>query len=76
MGIKILTDGAICMCPHGGQLKFIVTHKTADGADGEVLTLRDYGNALVAGCALPPNAGGPCMKVCYGTGPYRASHEG
>lgn len=63
MGIKILTDGAICMCPHGGQLKFIVTHKSADGADGEVLTLRDYGNAIVAGCGLPPIAGGPCMKV-------------
>ena len=31
--------------------------------DGEVLTLKDYGNALIAGCALPPNAGGPCMKV-------------
>ena len=41
----------------------IVTHKTADGADGEVLTLKDYGNALVSGCALPPNAGGPCLKV-------------
>ncbi len=63
MGIKILTDGATCMCPHGGQLQFIVTHKTADGADGEVLTLKDYGNALVSGCALPPNAGGPCLKV-------------
>ena len=63
MGIKILTDGAICMCPHGGKLQFIVTHKTADGADGEVLTLRDYGNAMVVGCTLVPPAGVPCMKV-------------
>ncbi len=63
MGIKILTDGAICMCPHGGQLQFIVTHKTADGADGEVLTLKDYGNTMIVGCGLVPPSGVPCTKV-------------
>ena len=67
--IKILTDSAICMCPHGGQLQFIVTHLKADGADGQVLTLQEYSNAMIVGCALPPVAGGPCMKVMIAQDP-------
>lgn len=59
MGVKILTDSAICMCPHSGKLEFIVTHKSADGADGQVLTLMEYSNSLVVGCKLYV----PCTKV-------------
>lgn len=63
MGIPVLSDSAICMCSHGGQLKFIVTHFKADGADSQVLTISDYSNAMIVGCVLPPIAGGPCLKV-------------
>lgn len=67
--IPVLSDRAICMCPHGGRLQFMVTHRMADGADGQVLTLPDYTSAMIVGCALPPVSGGPCMKVAFAQDP-------
>ena len=67
--IQVLSERAVCMCPHGGQLQFIVTHRSADGADGQLLTMPDYSQAMVVGCALPPMAGGPCMKVAFAQDP-------
>ena len=67
--IQVLSERAMCMCPHGGQLQFIVTHRSADGADGQLLTMPDYSQAMIVGCALPPTAGGPCMKVAFAQDP-------
>lgn len=67
--IPILTDSAICMCPHGGRLQFIVTHMKADGMDGKVLTLMEYSSAMIVGCANPPISGGPCLTVALAQDP-------
>jgi hypothetical protein len=67
--IRVLSERAVCMCPHGGRLQFIVTHRSADGADGQMLTMPDYSRAMVVGCVLPPIAGGPCMKVAFAQDP-------
>lgn len=63
--VQILGEGAICMCPHGGQLKFMPSHMKADGMDGQILTMQDYTNAMIIGCTMPPPPAGvsPCLKV-------------
>jgi hypothetical protein len=69
--IQILSDKAICMCPHGGQLQFMPTHMKADGMDGQALTMQDYTNAFIVGCAMPPPPAGvsPCLKVLLAIDP-------
>ena len=69
--IQILSDKAICMCPHGGQLQFMPTHMKADGMDGQALTIQDYTNAFIVGCAMPPPPAGisPCLTVLLAIDP-------
>ncbi len=68
---KFLGNSAICMCPHGGQLKFMVTQQSSDGMDGKNITMKDFQNATIVGCAMPPPPAGmsPCMKVLTAVDP-------
>ena len=66
---QVLTDSAICVCPHQGQLNFSVSQQSANGNDGKLLTLTDYKSAPIVGCTNPPPAGGPCTSVTMAQDP-------
>lgn len=61
MSAPLLTAASTLLCPHGGVVTFVPAQARllADGVP--VLTESSHG--VVAGCPLPGDQGGPCVRV-------------
>jgi uncharacterized Zn-binding protein involved in type VI secretion len=70
----ILHLGATILCTHAGQATPTVTEPRVTVSGQPVATIAS--TYLVAGCALPPNAGGPCVTAQYITSATRVTANG
>ncbi|HZT57818.1 MAG TPA: hypothetical protein VFA21_04245 [Pyrinomonadaceae bacterium] len=70
----LLHVGATVMCAHGGQAQPVVPNpRVLVSGQPTVTVASPY---VVAGCALPPNAGGPCLTAQYVTCATRVTSNG
>jgi hypothetical protein len=70
----LLHLGATVMCSHGGQAQpTAVQPRVTVGGQPIVTLAAPY---VVAGCALPSNAGGPCVTAQFVTGAVRVTSLG
>jgi len=70
----LLHVGATVMCAHGGQTQPTVPNpRVLVSGQPTVTVASPY---VVAGCALPPNAGGPCLTAQYVTCATRVTSNG
>ena len=58
---QLLTTGSTVLCAHGGQAS-ATSPEPRVKVGGEPVTVQPAPYS-VAGCALPPNAGGPCTTA-------------
>jgi len=65
----ILHVGATVQCAHGGQATPVTPFVRVQVGGQGITTLS--GLYTVAGCALPPNAGGPCVTAQWVAGATR-----
>lgn len=66
--------GAQVLCTHGGQATPTAPNpRVLVSAQPTVLIAAPY---AVVGCALPPNAGGPCVTAQWTTGTTRVTSNG
>jgi hypothetical protein len=70
----LLHVGATVLCSHGGQAQPTVPNPRVTVSGQPTVTLP--GPWAIAGCALPPNAGGPCVTAQYTTGATRVTSNG
>jgi uncharacterized Zn-binding protein involved in type VI secretion len=70
----ILHLGATVLCAHAGQATPAVTTPRVTVSGQPVATLASA--YLVAGCALPTSAGGPCVSAQYVTSATRVLANG
>ncbi|MCA8880776.1 MAG: hypothetical protein KDA73_12660 [Rhodobacteraceae bacterium] len=70
----ILHLGATVLCAHGGQATPLVTQPRVTVSGQPVATLTSP--YAVAGCALPPVSGGPCVTAQYVTSATRVTVNG
>jgi hypothetical protein len=70
----LLHVGATVLCSHGGQAQPTVPNPRVTVSGQPTVTLP--GPWAIAGCALPPNAGGPCVTAQYTTGSTRVTSNG
>ncbi len=70
----LLHVGATVMCAHGGQAQPTVPNPrvTVSGQPTVAIT----GPYVIAGCALPPPAGGPCVTAQWVVGTTRVTSLG
>jgi hypothetical protein len=74
MSGQLLDDQAVVLCAHGGQARPTVTStRVTLGGQPAVIQPSPY---TVAGCSLPPNAGGPCATAQWTTGATKVLIEG
>jgi hypothetical protein len=67
-------QGATVMCPHGGQAQPTAPNvRVMVGGQATVTLSTPYS---VAGCTLPPNAGGPCVTGAWTVGTARVTSLG
>jgi hypothetical protein len=62
------------MCSHGGQAQPTAVQPRVTVSGQPIVTLA--APYAVAGCALPPNAGGPCVTAQFVTGATRVTSMG
>ena len=74
MGSPALNTGAVVNCSHGGQAQPVAPETRVTVAQQPVTT--QAGPYAVAGCALPSNAGGPCVTAAWTTGATRVTVNG
>lgn len=70
----LLHVGATVLCSHGGQAQPTVPNPRVTVSGQPTVTLP--GPWAIAGCALPPNAGGPCVTAQFTTGSTRVTSNG
>jgi uncharacterized Zn-binding protein involved in type VI secretion len=70
----ILHLGATVLCSHAGQATPVVTSPRVIVSGQPVATLASP--YVVAGCTLPPAAGGPCVSAQYVTSATRVTANG
>lgn len=70
----LLHVGATVLCSHGGQAQPTVPNPRVTVSGQPTVALS--GPWAIAGCALPPNAGGPCVIAQYTTGSVRVTSNG
>lgn len=70
----ILHVGATVLCSHGGQATPTAPNPRVTVGGQAVTTIA--APYTVAGCALPPNAGGPCVTAQWITGATRVMVAG
>jgi hypothetical protein len=70
----LVQQGAVVLCAHGGQAQPTAPNLRvlASGAATFVLSAP----WTVAGCPLPPNAGGPCTLATWTSGTVRVTSLG
>lgn len=74
MAAPFLHVGATVLCSHGGQaMPTVPNPRVLVGGQPTVLQTAPW---IVAGCALPPNAGGPCVTGQWITGTVRVLSNG
>jgi hypothetical protein len=67
-------QGATVMCAHGGQAQPTAPNpRVTVGGQATVVLSTPYS---VAGCTLPPNAGGPCVTGTWTVGTARVTSLG
>ena len=71
---QLVQQGATVLCAHAGQAKPTVTAPRVKlGGNAAVLLPSPW---TVSGCALPPNAGGPCASATWTVGTTRVRSTG
>jgi hypothetical protein len=70
----IVHQGAVVLCMHGGQAQPTAPNPRVLVSGMPVSTLATP--YVVAGCALPPNAGGPCVSGQWVVGAVRVIAAG
>ena len=74
VGGKLVQQGATVQCAHAGQAQPTSPNpRVRIGGQGTVLLPAPW---TVAGCALPPNAGGPCATAQWTAGTVRVTSMG
>ncbi len=74
MGGYVLHSGAIVNCSHGGMAQPVAPVPGVLASQQQVTA--QSGPYSIAGCALPPNAGGPCVTAVWSTGATRVTVRG
>ena len=70
----LVQQGATVLCAHGGQARPAApSPRVRLGGAAALLLPTPW---TVAGCPLPPNAGGPCATATWTTGTTRATSTG
>jgi hypothetical protein len=70
----LLHVGATVLCAHGGQAQPTVPNPRVTVSGQPTVALP--GPWAIAGCALPPNAGGPCVTAQYVSAATRVTAGG
>jgi hypothetical protein len=70
----VVHQGATVLCMHGGQAQAIAPNPRVLVSGQPVVT--QPGPHAVAGCPLPPTAGGPCVTAQWVTGALRVRAGG
>lgn len=70
----LLHVGATVLCAHGGQAQPTLPNPRVTVSGQPTVTLA--APYVVAGCALPPNAGGPCVTAQFTTAATRLTSNG
>ena len=70
----LLHQGAIVICTHAGQAQPLVPNPRVLVNGMPTLTLA--GPWAIAGCALPPASGGPCLSAQFITSALRVTSLG
>lgn len=74
MSGSLLHVGATVLCLHAGQAQSAASSPRVSVGGQPVVT--QPGSWTVAGCALPPNAGGPCVTAQWLTAATRVQVGG
>lgn len=74
MGGPLVQQGATVLCSHGGQAQPTVSNPRVRLGGAPALNLP--APWTVAGCPLPPNAGGPCLTATWTMGTVRVTSLG
>lgn len=70
----LVQQGASVLCAHGGQAQPTVPNpRVRLGGAASVQLPAPW---TVAGCPLPPNAGGPCATASWTSGSVRVTSQG
>ena len=71
---NLVQQGATVLCAHGGQAQPTTPNpRVTTGGQATVLLSAPW---TVAGCSLPPNAGGPCATAQWTAGTVRVTSMG
>jgi hypothetical protein len=70
----LLHVGATVLCAHGGQAQPTAPNPRVTVSGQPTVALP--APWVIAGCALPPNAGGPCLTAQYVSGSTRVTSNG
>jgi hypothetical protein len=74
MGSPLLTATTQLQCVHGGQATPLVSNPRVSIMQARLLTV--VAACSVAGCSLPPPAGGPCATATWGSPATRITASG
>lgn len=74
MGGTLVQQGASVLCSHGGQAGPTVPNPRVRLGGASAVSLG--APWTVAGCPLPPNAGGPCVTAAWSSGTVRVRSMG
>ena len=74
MPSPLLDAAAVVMCAHGGRASMVAPNARVRVNGAPIATLP--GLWAVAGCALPPEAGGPCLIGRFTTAATRVTSGG
>lgn len=70
----LVHQGAVVLCSHGGQAQPTLPNpRVTVSAQATVALSAPY---TIAGCGLPPNAGGPCVTALWTSGTVRVTSMG
>ncbi len=70
----LLHQGATVLCLHGGQAQPTVPNPRVKVSGQPIVT--QVAPYVIAGCSLPPPAGGPCVTAQWITAALRVTAEG
>jgi len=70
----IAHQGATVLCAHGGQAQPTTANPRVTVSGQPTITLTTPYS--IAGCPLPPNAGGPCATAFWASGTVRVTSMG
>ena len=74
MGMPVLHSGAVVACMHAGRAQPMLENpRVRVNGMNAVTMLCEYS---IAGCTLPPEAGGPCATANWLTGATRVRADG